>query len=215
MTSLDSKHHQAHSGFYLTLVSIMQGLALGYLLQVVAAEVTSKGSISPLTACQATASLSIIIIVWHEYAIGTVLFRWKLDILDSAIPFLFGIVQYIMIAAISVPMVGHAISERRFSLWLWALPAFCLVSCLAYWNQYTKAVVDADASYIKPVPRGNLIQALGTALAFSLVAGLNSIFHFQGSAQWIAAACIATVFIGHAFRINKVYERRTQNASQN
>lgn len=209
MSNLDSKHHQAHSGFYLTLVSIMQGLALGYLLQVVASEVTSQGSISPLTTCQSIASLMVIIIVWHEYAIGTVLFRWKLDVLDSAIPFLFGIVQYIMIAAISVPIVGHAMSERRFSLWLWALPAFCLVSCLAYWNQYSKAVVDEDSTYIKPVPKGNLVQAFGTAIAFSLVAGFNAIFHLQGSTQWITAAFIAAVFIGHAFRINKAYDRRS------
>ena len=189
----------------------MQGLALGYLLQVVSAEVTSRGSISPLTMFQALASLLIIIIVWHEYAIGTVLFRWKLDLLDSAIPFLFGIVEYIMIASISIPLVDHAMSEHRFSLWLWALPAFCFVSCLAYWNQYSKAIVDEDASYIQPVPKFNLIQALVTALVFSLVAVMNSIFHFQGSAQWIAAACIASVFIGHAFRINKAYERRTQH----
>lgn len=210
MSNLDSKHHQAHSGFYLTLMSIMQGLALGYLLQVVAAEVTSRGSISILTTFQAIASLLIIIIVWHEYAIGTVLFRWKLDFLDSAIPFLFGIVQYIMIAAISIPLVGHAVSGIRFSLWLWALPAFCLVSCLAYWNQHSKAVVDEDSNYIKAVPRSNLIQALGTALLFGVIASINTIFRFEGSAKPIAAACIAAVFVGHAFRINKAYERKPQ-----
>lgn len=210
MISIDSKHHQAHSGFYLTLVSIMQGLALGYLLQVLTAEVTSLGYLTLLTTFQALTSLVIIVIVWHEYAIGTILFRWKLDLLDSAIPFLFGIAQYVMIAAISIPTTNHILSQSRFSLWLWTQPAFCLVSCVAYWNQYKKAIVDEDAKYVKSAPRRNFFQALVTAAVFGLIAVSNSTIHFTNSAQWLSAFCIAAAFIGHALRINCAYEKRTQ-----
>jgi hypothetical protein len=130
--------------------------------------------------------------------------------LDSTIPFLFGIVEYIMIASISIPHFNHIMSPQRFSLWLWALTAFCLVSCVAYWNQHTKAIVDEDVKYVKLIPKRNLIQALVTALLLSLVALASSVFDYSSLTEWMFAACIFTLFIGHAYRINKAYERPTE-----
>ena len=205
----DQKHHAAHSGFYLTLVSIMQGLALGYLLQVVAAELTTSGTISVLTAVQFIACLTLLIIVWHEYAMGTVFFRWRLDMADSAIPFMFGICEYIMIAALSIPTSGHILSASRFALWLWSLPAFCVVSCLAYWNQYSKAVIDDDSREMVVVCRRNWFQAFWTTIGYAAFACIYQFYHFANLGQIILASIVATSLVGHALRINKAYASRS------
>lgn len=205
--SIARRHHEAHSAFYLTLVSIMQGLALGYLLQVIASEVLGTGSLTILSAVQAIACLAVMIIVWHEYAIGVVLFRWRLDMVDSTIPFMFGICEFVMIAAIAIPSSHPTLSGSRFSIFLWSLPVFCLVSCLAYRNQYSKAVIDDDCRDAVAVSKRNFYQAMWTAIGFSAIAIANEIWRFETLGQIIIAGVIAASFIGHCFRINNAYDQ--------
>src|SRR5258706_1042313 len=99
MSSYTERSNDALSGFYLTLVSIMQSLAFGYLLQIVGSELTTNGKIGLNMVLQASTILLAIVLVWHEYAIGTVAYEgrsWRLDIFDSFIPFLIGIAEYLM-----------------------------------------------------------------------------------------------------------------------
>gem|GEM_PF-5942731 len=205
--SIDRKHHEAHSGFYLTLVSIMQGLALGFLLQTMATELATTGGLSILSLVQFVACLAVLIIVWHEYAIGVVLFRWRLDMADSTIPFLFGISEYAMIEAIAIPASGHDLSSFRFSIFLWSFPVFCAISCLAYWNQSSKAVIDEDCRDMITVSKSNKIQALWTAVAFGVIAGIQQFFQFGQVGQVAIGCVIAVSLIGHCIRINHAYDK--------
>ena len=73
MNVVHEKSKQALSGFYLTLVSIMQSLALGYLLQVLGSKLTDTGTLPAITLLQAVTALLAIILVWHENENGSVL----------------------------------------------------------------------------------------------------------------------------------------------
>ena len=161
MSEFDDKSKDAHTGFYLTLVSIMQSLALGYLLQVLGAELVAKGTLPPNLVFQAVTSLLTVILVWHQYAIGTVAYRWKLDIFDSTIPFLMGIGEYSMIAAMAIPETKTAVSGMRFVLWLWSLAAFAFVSIFAYLNQYGKAELEIESKVFIAASKRSLLYTIG------------------------------------------------------
>lgn len=78
------------SALYLTLLSIIQGVALAYF----AAELTAKASeLTPSVWVQAAVTLLSIVLVWNEWAMTTLAFSWLPGFADAAIPFLFGVVE--------------------------------------------------------------------------------------------------------------------------
>jgi hypothetical protein len=82
---------------YLTMVSIMQGVALGYLVQQVGADYRS---LDAGTIGRAVAILAMIIAIWQEYMIGSTVFAWIPGMLDAITPFVLGAGQGLTIAAL-------------------------------------------------------------------------------------------------------------------
>jgi hypothetical protein len=91
---------------YLTLVSIIQGVALGFLVQVVGADYRSIGIDK---AGRDTAIFLVIVAVWQEYAVGSTMYAWIPTSVDTLVPFLLGAGEGMMIAA-----VDGTISEFLF-----------------------------------------------------------------------------------------------------
>jgi hypothetical protein len=210
MSAFDDKSKDAQPGFYLTLVSIMQSLALGYLLQVLGGELVAKGTVPLDMVFQGVASLLTIILVWHQYAIGTVAYRWKLDIFDSTIPFLVGIGEYLMIAAMGIPESKGALSGVRFSLWLWSVCAFAFVSIFAYWNQYGKAELDVGSRRFIAASRMSMFCTIGYCGAFALLAFGCSAWGLPERLQWVVSLCVSVAFLLEVIRVELVYASATR-----
>ncbi len=206
MSKLDQKSRQAHAGFYLTLVSIMQSLAFGYLLQVLGAELITKGALSLNMLFQAATTLLAIILVWHEYAIGTIAYTWKLDLWDSAIPFVFGIAEYLMITFMVIPEDNKLFGETRYAYWLWSIAVFAFIGILAYLNQHKKAEIDSDENpEVKNIPKKNLRVTFAYLAFFVLLAAFFSIFRLPDKFCWIPSLFLSIMFGVESLRVNRVY----------
>jgi len=116
------------SSFYLTLISIIQSLALTSLLADIGypAEPPTE-PFSPASWIQALTVGVLIVYVWHEYVVGLVTLRWVISIVDSVIPMCFGATEFLMI---------KSLNSNRWFLWI---GVFLGVSVLAYLNMYWRA----------------------------------------------------------------------------
>jgi small-conductance mechanosensitive channel len=124
-----SRAKKAMSAFYLTLISIIGSFALGFLLSELKPERLFGATADVVYWLQATATLQMIFLMWHEYVMGTIFFRWVIGYVDSVIPFTFGLVLFATIRLIN----------RNVTTWLLAVSVFASISCLAYINQLRKA----------------------------------------------------------------------------
>lgn len=80
---------------YLTLISIIQGVAFGFLAErTFSAQISTAGQRIAFTIC-----FMMIVTVWAEYMIGSTVFVWTPTLLDSVIPFAIGMTEFQLIAA--------------------------------------------------------------------------------------------------------------------
>ncbi|GAA4671411.1 hypothetical protein [Phytohabitans rumicis] len=86
---------------YLTLVSIIQGVALGFLIQAIGADYRDIGLDK---AGRAVAAFLAIVVIWQEYAVGSTMYAWIPGPVDALVPFLLGAGQGVMIAALDAPI---------------------------------------------------------------------------------------------------------------
>src|SRR4249919_3830967 len=88
---------------YLTVVSLLQGIALSQLVPDITTylgvvpDPWSHAEVLPLLLM-----LLVIFIVWHHYAIGIFFLRWFPNIIDTIIPFLISIGQFYLITFLLV-----------------------------------------------------------------------------------------------------------------
>lgn len=115
--------------FYLTLVSMISSLALGYFCSTLEFNKLFGNGWSFVYLCKVFATFEMILLVWHEYVMGTIFFRWVIGYSDSIILFLFGIVLFATIRVIN----------SSLSTWLLMQAFFALLGSWAYWNQFWKA----------------------------------------------------------------------------
>jgi uncharacterized membrane protein YidH (DUF202 family) len=197
----DERIVDSSGAFYLTLVSIIQSLTFGYFLQKVDAALEADG-LSWLLVLRSVAVLFAIILVWHEYAMGATVYRWRLDMFDSFIPFGFAIVQYIMIFFLSS-------SRRLFMLssaesWLVANSALTLVGALAYWNQKKKVISQEGVEQLFDATKWGIQSALITGTVLLLLIPIGRLFSaaHQDSVALVTAGLVLVVCIGNALRIH-------------
>ena len=86
----------AFSTSYLTLLSIIQGTAFAALFAKVQSLVTQYSFHAP-EFVMAVGILLLIVALWHQYLIGTMLYNWALQLTDSLLPFAFGVLEFAMI----------------------------------------------------------------------------------------------------------------------
>lgn len=89
---------------YLTLVSIIQGVALGYLVQVIGPDYRALGADQ---VARGAAVVAFIVAVWQEYMVGSTTQAWVPGILDSLAPFLIGVGEFLMISALGSPISDY------------------------------------------------------------------------------------------------------------
>jgi hypothetical protein len=122
-------HHKMKDSFTpscLTVLSVIQGVAVADLASVVAAGYQQFTLVQWL---QVVLTFAILIIMWDAYMQQSALWEWIPDIRDAAIPFTFGALELFL---------NHTIS-LSLSAWLFALALLSGISALANWHGVWRA----------------------------------------------------------------------------
>lgn len=108
---------------YLTLISIIQGIVLGYGISILDLH---QGKFGQGEWLLMVTTFITVISVWDEYQLGCAVYEWIPGIRDSIIPFFVGVSELLMIRSINV-------SSR---LWYFYAAIFCCCALAAFINQY-------------------------------------------------------------------------------
>lgn len=112
-----------HESSYLTLLSIVQGVATGFLATSIPKEIALN-----VECVLFLATFGFIILMWNEYIIGVASLNWIPTLSDAAIPFAFCLNEIILSRKLATPK--H---------WFFGAAIFSFISFLAFKNMYTKA----------------------------------------------------------------------------
>src|SRR4051794_27976250 len=93
----------AQPTLYMTLGGIVQSLVLTYLISLTQQPKSPNLTDLPSLGAQIfwfkmLICFEIVVLVWHEYAVGLIYFWWIWDLADSLVPFVMGITQYFLIS---------------------------------------------------------------------------------------------------------------------
>lgn len=123
------------SSQYLTLTSIIQGVALAYLIVVVDEEMTEFGATQWTLA---VAAFLAIVSAWHEYMTAVTIFVWVPRFWDALIPFVLGASELMLIRSL-----------RRPGGLEWSFLAFGVVgvtTLVAFLNMYRNAEAENEVN---------------------------------------------------------------------
>ncbi len=165
---------------YLTLISILQGALLAYVLSV---------ATQPQVGWPLKISLVLIVItVWNEYRMGATLFLWIPHLWDSLIPFGLGIFQFLVIHSIKAEPTGS-----EWFKWLAALYGLAFV---AYVYMYVRAYLDGtNAGVLK---MGRHFLWINPVFSSGLALGFYGLYMSQAPIDnnWVAVAILVFLLKG-------------------
>jgi hypothetical protein len=107
---------------YLILVSIVQGVALGFLALTVTSGYADYGLVEWVRTIN---GFLVVVFVWQEYMIASMAFAWVPTLLDSLLPFALGVAEIALILAIKR-------SPLSYSLLAATLYAICAIASYNY-----------------------------------------------------------------------------------
>ncbi len=117
---------EQNTAAYLTIMSIIQGVALSFFTFIVVNQYQEFTiTVWLLVVC----TFLILILTWFEYIIDISIFVWLHGLLDSIIPFSLFIAEIMLIYTMSATN-GY---------WYFSMSVFCLVALFAFINMYYKA----------------------------------------------------------------------------
>lgn len=186
-------------GVYLQLISVIQSMALGLFVYQLD---SSRLFLDVNYFLQCALILQFIVITWHEYVIGTIVYRWPLGYLDAWIPISLGIAQYYLITTLK----GH------FTSFSWSVGCFTLVGVFAFLNQHFKSnAYEGNERIVARLKRHrtiNIIQTTGFAVlfvGFAVVAPELTSIHFQRGVLGVLNACLVVHQIRGTFAIRRMF----------
>jgi hypothetical protein len=112
---------QSYGPTYLTILSIIQGVALGDLASVVASGHYHFSLVQWLLTLNA---FGVLIIVWNVFSVQSVLWNWIPDVRDGAVPFVVGALELFLNQAVAVSL----------STWLFALAMIGIAGAAGTWH---------------------------------------------------------------------------------
>lgn len=194
-TALLRDLRESFSPTYLTLISIVEGVLLGLVFELIS-EGRPPISLHDPGVLIVIGNVLVIILVWNEYRMGASMFRWVPSLLDAIIPFTVGVIQAALILAVSAPRV-----------WLGSLAAFYLAGIAAFENMYRRSAAEERNDFVlrqnQRYRRLNPLACLGMSVALfgllgyhlakdtqpgggtlTIVLGLNVLFILRGEANW-------------------------------
>lgn len=184
----------AFSTIYLTLLSIIQGVALAVLFAKVDSLIDGHEFHAPQVV-MATGIFLAIVAVWNQYQMGVMLYAWTAEIFDAFIPFGLGLTEYAMISAI----------DRGASAVLFANGALLVMGIAAFEYQYFQVRRNAGAgAFVHELNHDfRAMDAISTAIAAALAfaAALLLARAGPGSPGELAGAwLVVAIAVGHFAR---------------
>lgn len=162
-------HHRLKDSFaptYLTVLSVIQGVALADLSSVVVAGYQQFTIVQwPLVVF----TFMVLIIIWNQYAMQSSSVHWVPDFRDSAFPFMFGALEL---------MLNHTI-RLSLSAWIVVLAALMSWGALVNWYSVLRAKEEDEnaqlLSLLNTENRLGLLYTLGISLLFLLLAVVSRV----------------------------------------
>ncbi|MEJ3748145.1 hypothetical protein WEI85_33275 [Actinomycetes bacterium KLBMP 9797] len=183
-TELVARIEAAFRDVYLTLISIIQGVAFGFLATSAFADpLPDLGQSIAYIAC-----LLAIIVVWQEYMVGSTAFIWTPTLLDSFVPFGVGLVEFLLIAS----------ARRTTGAFLACLVLFFAAGVVGYGNWLFHARRGGDLNTRTSYPiLGRYVRFGTTVCALDLLAaiGLLGLHHRGTGLSDVAFASAALVLM--------------------
>ena len=196
----------SHASTYLTLISIVQGVAFSYLVLYV---ITYHNCFKDISWILLASTFLIIVLTWNEYIMGIVSFVWIPGILDALIPFTLGSTEIYII---------YSISELP-TYWFKAMAIFAMVSLVGFFNMYCKAR-EEDLNKEAIFAYGNMICI---SIAYTAFIALTSVILWQVCINYQLSHRVHLCFsllsliilIGFGVRTWFYWERFKKNMSKN
>jgi len=167
---------------YLTLISIIQGVLLGLMFQLLA---DGRPVLRPLGVAAALVANNVVVIalVWNEYRMGSAMFRWVPSLLDAVIPFVVGGLQAALILSVGEPLA-----------WLGWLATFYLAGVAAFENMYRRAAEEQRNAFVlghnRTFRRLNVAASLGLSL---VLWGLFAAHAAGGTSPGVLTLAVVTI----------------------
>ena len=115
---------------YLSVTSLLQGIALSQLVPIILIYLrVVPNPWSDIHLLPLVIMMLIIFIVWHHYAISIFFLRWFPNIIDTLVPFLIGIGQFVLLSYINIET---QIEEIQMEPWTLGFAGFLIAGSFAY-----------------------------------------------------------------------------------
>lgn len=175
---------------YLTLISIIEGVLLGLMFELVA-EGHLRLQLDDPAVLLVFNNIIMIVLVWNEYRMGSSMFRWVPSLLDAVIPFMVGGLQAALILTISYPRA-----------WLASLGTFYLAAVIAYRNMYRRSAEEERNAFVLERNRG--FERLNLASSLLLGTLLWTLFAYQQAAGstpgWVTLSSVTLMNVAFLVR---------------
>ena len=177
----------AFSSFYLTLISMIQGVALGLLANKIP---DFLSPFEPVGFLYILLTFTVIVIVWHEYVLSAQEFWWELKWRDSLIPFSLGMGEFLMIEYLGKGPNYHA--------WFFAAALTGSAGFFAYVN-YDRWLEESD--FEKPTAfqlfKNEVKRGRKLLLAFAIMNLVSGGFILHGAAtrEIVLLGCVCGLFL--------------------
>jgi hypothetical protein len=192
--SVGARLRQQFAPAYLTLTSIIQGVALSALVVRVEGTYEQFGLANWLLT---TATLLAFLLVWHEYLMQALAYVWMPTLIDSAVPFGFLVAELFL---------AHFVygNER-----IWLLVAgLAFVLAIVAWGT-THAHTQENADVLKAVAGLSPVRVLPSIISIVLFLGMWALYDVIGLGQVSGlVAVVAVVVIGAVIATTVPYWNR-------
>jgi hypothetical protein len=185
---LHRRLNDAFTPTYLTILSIIQAVALADLATIVAAEYRHFTVVHWLLVLL---TFGVLIIIWNVYTIQGTVWRWIPDVRDAAMPFMVGALELFLNHTI---MLG-------ISIWLLGLAGIAMMGAVGTWYMHWRARTEAgNDKLLRYLRRHHLWFALyyaGGAALLLLLAWLNYVGSWGVAERGQEALAVSTtLFVG-------------------
>lgn len=159
----------SHTSTYLTLISIVQGVAFSFLSFFVSTHYNDFNFVGWLLSL---ITLIVIVMTWNEYVMAVISFLWIPDFLDALIPFILGASEIFIVQSLS----------NEPEIWFLAMAVFSFFGFIAFANMYVKAKKEQTDNHATFEALGRYviisilypIVAVGVFMAFWLIVRMFS-----------------------------------------
>ncbi|NNL57515.1 MAG: hypothetical protein HKO71_07160 [Pseudomonadales bacterium] len=184
MTSTRERIKDNFPTVLLTLLSIVQALALELLWNHLdsAPYLFSPSPLALLCWLQIAATLMGIILIWLVYASNAMRFRWVPATGDSTLPFVIGIIEFILVAELG---------PDSFGIWLALMGVVFALMTWTVRSTMHRARQDADnAEFFAQVPPAKLVDFIPHIALISALLLAGVFVHLSDNNQTVAAVAV-------------------------